>query len=266
MKSIQSAIYCTSLPFKAYSSKIEEIPQNYHHGYILQSRRNLIIKSKIFQQDCEPLEIVVKAFSKPGKIKGFMYANYFPTKAKRSYLNALHLIEVGIPTPEPIAYIEMFNYNCIRESFYVCRFWEHNIDLTSYLYRGISSDIDTQTLLESLAKFTANLHNKGILNLDYNPSNILVKFKDNRFYFALVDLNRVKFTEMGLTERVKGLVRLTLKPEIMKTIGGLYAKHIGIDHTKFCTMLHKEHSRFWKKKSTFVKIKRFCKFYESTIT
>ena len=248
MKSVR--IFVTE-PFMDYYDQIAEIPASYQLGRTLQSGRNLITKFKINQNSGKQLDIVVKAFAKPGKIKGFVNANIAQNKAKKSILNAEYLLKLGISTPEPIASIENFKFLCIRESFYVCRFWYHNYNLGDFLYRGVSSGVNTQFLLENLCQFTAEQHNKGILHLDYNPWNILVRVKEDSFNFALVDLNRVRITNLRMQDRIRGLIRLALIPETISIIGSIYAKQIGVDQNAFRLRLLAEHRKFWTKRIRF---------------
>lgn len=257
LPSLKGVRFYISEPFEDYIQQIAEIPDNYYRGSTLQSGRNLIKKLEMHQINGEPIEIVVKAFAKPGNIKGYMYANFVQTKAKRSIQNAQYLMELGILTPEPIACIEHLKCQSLQDSFYVCRFWDHNFDLGSLLYQGEFSDVNTQLLLEQLSQFTAVQHNKGIFHLDYNPGNILVRVNEGHFTFALIDLNRVRITKMGIQDRIMGLVRLTLKPEIMREIGSFYAKYIGVDLNEFCTRLETEHRRFWAGRIRIERIKGF---------
>ena len=79
-------------------------------------------------------------------------------------------------------------------------------NLGDFLYRGLSSETNTTVLLEELARFTVEKHNKGINHLDFYPGNILVRFIENKFAFTLVDLNRIKFMSLNRQIRKKGLV------------------------------------------------------------
>ncbi len=250
---MNSVKFSVSEPFQAYYDQIADIPINYQHGSTLQSGRNLIKKLKISKTGGETVEIVVKSFAIPSRFKGFINSNFLQTKAKKSFLNAEYLLNLGITTPEPIACIERVTFKCIKESFYVCRFWYHNYNLGDFLYSGVSSGVDTQLLLECLAKFTAEQHNKGILHLDYNPGNILARFKDGCFSFALVDLNRVRITNIGKRDRIRGLVRLTPVSETIRIIGKEYSNQVGYNPDEFCSRLEAEHRRFWTRRIRFEK-------------
>lgn len=67
----------------------------------------------------EGIQTVVKAFKIPNKINQIVYAYFRDSKAKKSYQNAMKLIDLGINTPTPIGYIEFYKMGLFKESFYV---------------------------------------------------------------------------------------------------------------------------------------------------
>ena len=201
----------------------------------------------------KPIQIVVKAFRTPGLLRGYIDLNFRNSKARRSMDNAKRILKLGVPTPDPVGCIEYREYNCVRQCYYISRFWEHNFDLGSMLFQDHSSGLDSQIILRELASFTAKKHDNGILHLDYNPGNILARLNENNINFSLVDLNRIRYTKLGLKERISGLIRLTLFPDKMRIIGSYYAKNCGTDQHNFCQQLEHAHSQFWKKR---IRLKR----------
>ena len=89
--------------------------------------------------------------------------------------HAERLVKLGIGTPEPVASIEYEDAGCLRESYYICRYWPSDVDLKGLLYRGDSFGADKGPLLQQLAGFTLLQHDNGVLQPDYNPGNILVR-------------------------------------------------------------------------------------------
>lgn len=217
-------------------------------GEILYDRRNLI-KRMTLENDCgTTIQIVVKKFRTLGFLRGFIDLNFRNSKAFRSMNNAKRLLELGVQTPDPIGCIEHHEFNCVRQSYYISRFWEHNYDLGTLLYRDISIEPDSQMILGALASFTVKQHDCGILHLDYNPGNILTRLNGDKIDFSLVDLNRIRFTQLGWKARISGLVRLSLCPDKMRIIGSHYAKNCGINQNEFCRQLEQAHSQFWNKR------------------
>ena len=112
------------------------------------------------------------------------------------------------------------------------------------LYGGARGGPDTDALLEQLARFTYQQHQQGILHLDYNPGNILASTRRGAIDLALVDLNRLRFKQPDLDDRISGLVRLTTKASCLRTIGRRYAELQGADPESFCRRLEDAHVRF----------------------
>ena len=48
-------------------------------------------------------------------------------------------------------------------------------------------------ILDAFAAFTVRLHEKGVLDYDYNPGNIFYYREDGAWNFALIDVNRMAF-------------------------------------------------------------------------
>ena len=53
-------------------------------------------------------DYVVKAFRRPHVINQWVYGLLRPSKALRSYLNALTLQRIGVGTPQPVGYMNLF--------------------------------------------------------------------------------------------------------------------------------------------------------------
>ena len=236
---------CIAESYGDYSAQIGELPGRLaNQGATLHARRNLLKTLVLSRPGREAIEVVVKAFAVPARLRGFVYAHLRESKARRSMTTAQKLLELGVCTPDPVACIEHRARGCLRHTYYVSRFWRHDYDLTALLYRGISRGSDTQTLLEQLARFTLAQHDHGVLHRDYNPGNILVRSTAGRFDFSVVDLNRIRFKRMNMNDRISGLVRLTNFVDDRRIIGCHYARLHGIDPEHFCRRLEAEQRQF----------------------
>ena len=236
-------------PYRELGDQIAELPRSLdHRGVTLHARRNLIKRLCITSPEGQSIDVVVKAFAVPARLRGFVYAHVRRPKASRCMSNATRLLEKGIHTPDPIACIEYHDFGCLRQSHYVSRYWHHDYDLTALLYRGISHGPGAHALLEQLALFTAAQHDRGVQHLDYNPGNILVRTRGDGFDFSLIDINRLRFKQLGLKDRISGLVRLTTITEHLRTIGRRYAMLYGMDPDDFCRRLAVAHHRFVTKR------------------
>ena len=232
-------------PYEAYRGSIAELPERFlDRGDTLHTGRNLIKTLTLTGSGLEPIEVVVKAFAIPALPRGLVYAHVRRSKAASSMLNAQRLVRLQINTPEPIACIEYLDSGYLGRSYYVCRHWHHDYDLTPLLYGRTPPHPDTDALLRQLARFTVAQHNRGVLHLDYNPGNILVRTTGTQFAFALVDLNRLCFTQLGMSARISGLVRLTTVVDYTGIIGRHYAQLYGADPEDFCRRLERAQRRF----------------------
>ena len=232
-------------PYRAFGDQIAQLPQSLgNFGLTLHSGRNLIKRLSITTPGDDSIQVVVKEFAVPARPRGFVYAHLRRSKALRCMSNATRLLEKGVDTPDPIACIEFHEFGCLRRSHYVSRYWRHDYDLTALLYRGASRGPETHALLERLATFTAAQHDLGVMHLDYNPGNILVRTRRDGFDFSLVDLNRLRFKQLGLDDRISGLARLTTNMNYLRIIGRCYAALIGVDPDDFCRRLEAAQHRF----------------------
>ena len=243
-------------PYRAYGNRIGDLSGHLEAGgIILHSGRNVIRRATISSPDGESVEVAVKAFQVPARPRGFIYAHLRPSKARRSFEHAEKLLELGIGTPDPVAWIEHEEAACLRESCYVCRYWPPDIDLTGLLYRGDCAGPDTDSLLKELARFTLLQHESGVLHLDYNPGNILARAAGAGFEFALVDLNRLRFRPLNRNDRISCLVRLTTSGDYLRSIGRRYADILGEDAERFCRELERARSRFRRRRRTMHRVK-----------
>ena len=169
--------------------------------------------------------------------------------------HAERLLNLGIGTPEPVASIEYVDAGCLRESYYICRYWPSDVDLRGLLYRDDSFGANVESLLERLAGFTLLQHDNGVLHLDYNPGNILVRSSKEGFDFALVDLNRLRFKALAIDDRISALVRLTTSVDHLRTIGRHYAVMHGTDPNRFCRRLESSHLRFLRRTRAMKRLK-----------
>ena len=250
-----AARICIAEPYRDCRTQLEELPRRLERdGVTLHSGRNLIKRLGIAGSGGEPIEVAVKAFAVPARARGFVYANLRRSKARRCMVNARKLAQLGVGTPEPVACIEYEDYLCLRRSYYVCRYWPNDQDLTSVLYGGVPSGADAQALLEALAQFTAAQHDRGVLHLDYNPGNILARSESDGFEFALVDLNRLRFRHLNTGERISGLVRLTTRGDCLRIIGRRYARLHGADPDDFCARLEAAQRQFAARRRRMKKV------------
>jgi len=182
-------------------------------------KRNVI---KIFKLD--NLDINIKSFKKPNFFNKIIYTYFRKSKARRSFEFANILLQKGIGTPKPMAFMEEFDLVGLTNSYYIC---EHIAsDLTYRELVDVPDFPDHENILRQFTAFSFQLHELGIEFKDHSPGNTLIKKLENGLYsFYLVDLNRMNFHEnMSFDLRMKNLSRLTHKPEMVAIMSEEYAK------------------------------------------
>jgi len=168
-------------------------------------------------------EKVVKSFKKPSLLKSIIYS-LTPSKAKRSFYYSLKLKEFA---PTPIGYIEFYKSGLLQESFFVAKKFDYDFTIREVL---LDCDFkDREIILREFARFTFKLHESNVLHLDYSPGNILIKKEQGGFSFKVVDLNRMKFKELSVNERLKNFNKLWASDEDIDTIISEYANLVGIE-------------------------------------
>ena len=179
-------------------------------------------KIKLFDLDGKTINI--KSFKIPHFINKIAYRYFRKSKASRSFEYANRLLELGVGTPQPIAYFENYSLIGLEKSFYIS---EHlQCDLTYRELVEIPNYPDRENILRQFTRFSFDLHQKGIEFLDHSPGNTLIKKNESGTYdFFLVDLNRMEFhNEMSFEKRMKNLCRLTPLKEMVATMSNEYAK------------------------------------------
>lgn len=208
-------------------------------GKILQQERNTIRRGML-----EDIDVTIKSFKKPTWIQGIIYGLFRPSKAKRSYEYATNLINKGIGTAKPIAYIEHYNGKALSHSFFISHFIEHDFTIREVLDDKID---DKQAIMESFVSFTATLHNNEVLHLDHSPGNTLIRKTDKEYHFSIIDINRMQFKELDLNERLNNFVRLTDKLEYLELFADTYAR-IENQDAKYCKQKMKEFMQIRERK------------------
>lgn len=180
---------------------------------------------------CQKEDLVVKSFKVPNFIRRLFYTFFRDTKAKKSYDNSLTL---GDLTPDPIGYIEFYEYGLLSDSYFIAKKFEYDFTIREALLD--ENFKDRKQIFESFAAFTFDLHEQGILHKDYSPGNILIRQEPEGYLFKVVDINRMQFKTLSLEERMKNFNKLWAKDEDIAEIVEHYALLFHEDQDK-CRMM-----------------------------
>lgn len=175
------------------------------HGEVLYDvGRNLVKRFRLGETD-----IVVKRFGHITPFNRLMYATVRESKAMRAYTYASKLRSMGVSTPNEIAVLEICSEGVLQESYFVSAYSDYQSLL--HLRDFTWGQREVFPLLDALAVWLCEVHDKGILHRDLNIGNILYKeHSDGKFSFQLIDNNRMKFcSHLSLNMRLKDLCRLS---------------------------------------------------------
>ena len=199
---------------------------------VLYDQRNII---KLFEIDGN--QYVVKSFKIPHLFNRIVYSFFRKSKAERSYINTKKLEYLNIGTPYPVAYIEFNSSFLIKESFYISKYFDFDYQMSDVLYDEKFDGRDS--VFKQFAKFTYEIHNKGVFHSDYNHGNILFKNNKGVCEFSLVDVNRMKFIPLNDSLRMKSICRLTKNLDTLRSIVKHYCTTSGKDFNYLMDLLSK---------------------------
>lgn len=173
---------------------------------------------------------VAKSFHQPNWINRFIYGVFRASKAKRSYLYANRFLEMGVGTPQPVAWMDERSGLLFNRSYYISCLSE-----CPYIYSDLfDQHIEyTEDVLRAIGRTTAILHENGYAHKDYGRGNILFhKHDDGTVRIEIVDLNRMYIGHVSMKAGCKNFERLPASPEMHRFLAEEYAKIRGFDIEK----------------------------------
>lgn len=211
---------------------LENLPSTFaQSGEVVYNARNQIRKITV-----EELTIGVKSYGIPMFVNRIIYSFLRPSKAERAFVYATKLIEKGINTPDPVAYIEEKRGGLLSNSFFI------------YIYESEVTHIREEMLGHSggkefekaLASFIADMHNKGVLPLDMSPGNILWKYNSEGIpVFSLIDFNRMQFVDnIPKESRYKSFRRISEDIDIISHLAQQYALICNLDEKEAISKIY----------------------------
>ena len=227
--------------YRCLEEFVKAIPELFsEEGTVIYDARNTL---KVFE--VQGISVCVKSFHIPFFLNQVVYGYCRSSKAQRSYDHGLVLLEKGINTPEPVAYIEHKKAGLLYDSYYI----SINQPYTGMMRELRTGRMETRIdLLRSFARFAASVHEKDILHKDFSPGNILYqKEPDGGYSFFLVDINRISFQKITMELGCENLQRLWGSQEMILFIAREYAKARGFDPEACAQLTWKYHTIFWKR-------------------
>lgn len=240
---------------EAFVSLVSDIGSRMHEGGILIfSGRNTIKLMEVGSQGGQPLRVVVKHFAKPGILKKLGYILGARTKADKAFSNGQELLSRGILTPEPFAAVDYCSGGIPCDSYLLTA-----EEALPPIEDGIpvhGTEPFDKAMAEAFAAFLAEMHGKGILHHDLNPTNVRYRRReDGTFTFSLIDINRMKFYPLGkpipMSECIENMTRFTGRMDIFEHVARCYARARGIAEEDFVARAvagKTAHDKAWRRR------------------
>ena len=201
-----------------------------------------IARNQLRQYSVEGYDVIVKRYKQPHFINRIAYTYIRPSKAKRAYEYAFKLLELGINSPAPIAYIEQYKSGLLTYGYFIS-IYEKKYSVIRDFMSGIQTD---DSLLKELSYYISELHNKGVLHLDMSPGNILYYKEGTNYNFTLIDINRMQFLPtVSKIKRFKSFKRLAENESVLTTIAKIYAEASGMDEKETITEINRYSTNFF---------------------
>jgi tRNA A-37 threonylcarbamoyl transferase component Bud32 len=230
--------------YQALDSFITSIPDLFEQeGEMVYNERNQLKHYSIKGYD-----VIVKRYKIPHIINRIAYTCLRPSKAKRAYEYALKLLQIGVNTPSPIAYIEQYEGGLLTRSYFFSIYEKEFSDIRD-LMEGNQHD---EPLVNELSDYIAGFHSKGVLHMDMSPGNILYKKNGKQFEFTLIDINRMQFWPTISTEkRYKSFKRLSNNKTVLTQVAKRYAATAQLDELETVGKINQYSDKFFSPKKLF---------------
>ncbi len=213
-----------------------------NEGQVIYTGRNTI---KVFDTLAGCLN--VKAYRVPSFFNRIIYTFFRKSKGRRAFEYPALMKRAFIDTPAPVAYMEERRFGLIYRSWLVT--YQSALSHTMYeLGDRDMSDADDRDLVMAFARFTAKMHESGVLHRDYSPGNILFdRDSDGKWSFSLVDVNRMSFGQVSVERGCRNMARLWGQPAMFRILASEYAMARNADPEKCLKELSRAREKFWRR-------------------
>lgn len=213
------------------------------------SSRLLGGRNELYRVENAGQEVAVKRFVNKGLWKRLAY-KISSSKAKRSYLHSLALMEAGLNSPQPIAWREEWAGGWLKESHYLCAYLNFEHDASALLDSGCT---DFSEKIALLGKAIGQMHEGGLLHLDINQGNwLFARGEGDHWEVSVIDNNRLKRRPVSLGQGVKCLLQLNYPEKLRDAVLAEYAAARGFEFRECKAILDRSSRRFelkWKIKN-----------------
>lgn len=164
--------------------------------------------------------LAIKYFKRLTLANRYIFATFRKPKARRAYEYSRVLLNKGITSPEPVAYISCFNYGKLCQDYYVSLYTNY-APVIDFLKLPVT---ESEQALKALARFIYRVHQEGVFHQDLTTRNILYSYVGNHYDFSLIDTNRMRFHPYTFKRGMQNLSRLSLPVETIGIVAAEYAR------------------------------------------
>ncbi len=173
------------------------------------------------------LKVVVKSFGREPRLKNLI-DNYRGSKACRTWLVARHLHDNSVGTPEPVAFMELWQGRRLLENYFISVYQAGMSDFAaelSNLFYNEPECVKVINLLQTVADGVAALHNSGCMHNDMGNQNIMLSRTgaDQWENVKFIDLNRADIKEsLSYKQRARDISRIWLPSDLLRVFIEMY--------------------------------------------
>jgi hypothetical protein len=226
--------------YKDLKEFVAQIPRRFEQeGRTIYQGRNLI---KVFEAPHDMM-VNVKRYHAPRGVNSLVYSlGIRKPKGQRAYQYPRILLQKGIDTPEPVAYIEDRKGGLITYSYLISL--QSTLQHTLYEF-GNASQEQWEPMVQPLAAFTAKMHNQQLMHRDFSPGNVLWDVVDGEYRFSVVDINRMYFGEVDMKKGCENFARLWGPKAFFCALIRSYTAIRGFNEEEALRIALSARTRFW---------------------
>lgn len=172
--------------------------------------------------------LAIKYFKRLTLANRYIFSTVRKSKASRAFEYSEVLIQKGITTPEPVAYINCYKYGMLYQSYYVSLYTDY-LPMMELFQLPVS---ESEIALKAFSRFIYRVHKKGVFHNDLTIQNVLYSVTGNQYDFSLIDNNRMRFRSYSFKRGMDNLSRLALPVETIGIIAAEYAREAAVSDVR----------------------------------
>ena len=172
--------------YSDFERQLIKVPQgNVRYEQVYEDGRNFVDRISTGGKS-----FVVKQYREVPFWKRMLYSSLLKSKAQQAYEKANYLLEHGIETAPPVAYIVVRRMGFYHTSYFVSEYLPYIPGRR--MWHLIKVRREHEKILTGYMNFKRLLTEKGIDITDADPNNTLVYKRGDEYHFAQIDINRIK--------------------------------------------------------------------------